>query len=341
MTVPNERARAIILAWEFLRKLSVSNVIPVELRTEAHALLRHFPLPYELIHAARLVPDLLAEPAGYFTDTRKPNTVRTVIELLHRFDPELRVVVDGPDEGFIDLWSITQVSLPPDQPPTAAAENALQNSSCLDVKQAVLLSGRQSCNVSQADPGEFQPRSEPLMNIRSNKILFLDYDGVLHADSVFLEHRRPVLRGGGRLFEWAPHLISALERHPDVHIVLSTSWVRTRGFSRARDALPQPLQEKVIGATWHSKMGRGKIGGFRPVSTWWDDATRYQQITAFIARAKTRLNWLALDDDDTGWAEECRDRLVLTDSDRGLSDPNVLEQLDEKLASLSIRGLRK
>ena len=172
------------------------------------------------------------------------------------------------------------------------------------------------------------------MNKLPNKILFLDYDGVLHGDAVYLEHRRPVLRGSGTLFEWSHHLIRALESCPDVQIVLSTSWVRARGFTRARDALPEALREKVIGGTWHSRMGRSEFGGFRLATTWWDNATRFQQIVAYIARAKTEVSWLAIDDDDTGWAEECRDRLVLTDSDRGLSDSYVLAQLRKKLALL-------
>jgi len=192
-------------------------------------------------------------------------------------------------------------------------------------------------SVAQRRPAgstEFRSRNEPTMNDSRNKILFLDFDGVLHRDAVYLEHRRPVLRGSGTLFEWAPNLISALEPHPDVQIVLSTSWVRARGFGRARDALPPPLREKVIGGTWHSKMGRSEIGGFRLVNTWWANATRYQQIAAYIARTKTDINWLAIDDNDTGWAEACRDRLILTDSDRGLSDWRVLALLSEKLLSL-------
>jgi len=70
------------------------------------------------------------------------------------------------------------------------------------------------------------------------------------------------------------------------------------------------------------------------VNTWWANATRYQQIAAYIARTKTDINRLAIDDNDTGWAEACRDRLILTDSDRGLSDWRVLALLSEKLLSL-------
>lgn len=172
------------------------------------------------------------------------------------------------------------------------------------------------------------------MTESARKIIFVDYDGVLHRDSVFLEHRRPVLRGGGVLFQWAPLLICALQPHPEVKIVLSTSWSRIRGFSRARDVLPQPLRDKVIGSTWHSGMGKSEISGLRLETSWWYTVTRYQQITAYVARAKMAVNWLAIDDNNVGWAEEHRDRLVLTDPDRGLSDPKVLERLSERLDSL-------
>ena len=66
-------------------------------------------------------------------------------------------------------------------------------------------------------------------------ILFLDYDGVLHPDDVYLECGRPVLHATGQLFMWAPLLEDALADHPDVRIVLSTSWARELRFTRARD----------------------------------------------------------------------------------------------------------
>ena len=167
----------------------------------------------------------------------------------------------------------------------------------------------------------------------SRKILFLDFDGVLHPDSVYLEHRRPVLHAEGTLFMWTPYLIQALARYPDVKIVLSTSWVRARGFSRARDVLPEALRQKIVGATWHSQMARSEIGTIPLATTWWDKATRYQQIARYVARAKVE-NWVAIDDDNEGWADRHADRLIWTDPDRGVSDPHVLAQLCEKLAAL-------
>lgn len=59
---------------------------------------------------------------------------------------------------------------------------------------------------------------------------------------------------------WAPLLAAVLLKHPYVSIVLSTSWAREHGFSRARDYLPESLQHRVVGATWHSQMARDTEG---------------------------------------------------------------------------------
>lgn len=163
-------------------------------------------------------------------------------------------------------------------------------------------------------------------------ILFLDFDGVLHPDAAFLEKGRPVLRAEGELFMWAPFLVEALAPHPHVKIVLSTSWVRVRSFSRARDALPAPLRKRVIGATWHTDMGQSDYSGVRLVSSWWDEATRYQQIARYVECARLE-RWIAIDDDGDSWADSARGRLILTDPDKGISDPLALQQLQDGLAT--------
>lgn len=101
-------------------------------------------------------------------------------------------------------------------------------------------------------------------------ILFLDFDGVLHPDQVYLVHGRPVLRDEGHLFMWTPLLEDALNPLPDVQIVLSTSWVRELNFKRASNFFPEALRRRIIGATWHSKMAE-EID----YSHWWNAATRY------------------------------------------------------------------
>ena len=161
------------------------------------------------------------------------------------------------------------------------------------------------------------------------RLLFLDYDGVLHPDAVYLTSRGVELRAAGELFMWAPLLVEALAPHQDLWIVLSTSWARNLGFHCARSVLPAELQSRVIAATWHSAMGKG-WPDFIP----WDAQTRYEQIQAYLSRLSTPSRWIAIDDDDRGWADADRDRLILTDPDSGLSSPETLAELTRKLEAL-------
>lgn len=165
-------------------------------------------------------------------------------------------------------------------------------------------------------------------------ILFLDFDGVLHPDAAYYERGRPVLRADGELFMWAPILVDMVRPFPELKIVLSTSWVRVLRFDRARRCLPQELQPRVIGATWHSAMARHTEGSHR-IHDWYTIATRYEQIARYVAHGgASTLDWLAIDDDVRGWSEVDRRRLVATDGQVGLSDVTTQLELQRKLQRL-------
>ena len=108
--------------------------------------------------------------------------------------------------------------------------------------------------------------------------------------------------------------------------MLSTSWVRALGFSESKRRLPAELQHRVIGATWHSEMIR-KIDE-------WEASSRFQQIIAHVQRHQL-TNWIAIDDDDMGWPDISRDRLVKCSEHSGLSDPAVQADLAKKLEMLN------
>lgn len=58
----------------------------------------------------------------------------------------------------------------------------------------------------------------------SDMHLFLDFDGPMHPDAVYVMKGKITLRAEGiSLFEHAPVLVELLEPHPHVKIVLSTS----------------------------------------------------------------------------------------------------------------------
>lgn len=168
-------------------------------------------------------------------------------------------------------------------------------------------------------------------------ILFLDYDGVLHPDAAYIEKGRPVLRAEGEFFMWAPLLVDILADHPHVRVVLSTSWVRILRFDRARQRLPAELARRVIGSTWHSTMARHPEGVHKIYPTWWDESTRYAQIKRYVDRAGL-TRWLAIDDHDEGWAEEDRDCLIHTQSETGISTPDILAHLHTKLLMAADAG---
>lgn len=130
----------------------------------------------------------------------------------------------------------------------------------------------------------------------------------------------PTLIGDGELFMWADSLAPLLAAHSHVQLVLSTSWARHLPFERVRDCLPVALRRRVVGSTWHRIQTDPTFSQGLPYS-YWQDATRYQQVR----------RWAAIDDDADGWADVDRTRLVHTRADSGLSDPAALSRLTELL----------
>ncbi|WP_234710516.1 HAD domain-containing protein [Pseudomonas amygdali] len=131
------------------------------------------------------------------------------------------------------------------------------------------------------------------MPARREQVLFLDYDGVLHPDAVYLSRLGPVLRAEGELFMWAPVLVKILEDFQEVSLVLSTSWVRNLSFKRAMGFLPFDLGNRVTGATWHSSMARDWADENK-----WDGRTRYDQISRYAASCRNYLrpHWPSIRD---------------------------------------------
>ena len=163
----------------------------------------------------------------------------------------------------------------------------------------------------------------------AEQVLYLDYDGVLHPDAVYLVRGYGVhlsLREapGRQLFDAAPHLIDALGPYPEARIVLSTDWVRRLGFDKAKAALPSALSSRVIGATYHTRQRLRD-----PLAS--TESTRGQEVAEDAERRRPR-SWVAIDDRDEGWHDAHRHRLVLCNPKRGLEDPAARDCLKATLA---------
>lgn len=64
MTLPDERYRAVVAAERFLRDLcdpKATPRVPASIRARARAVLRHYPLQWDLDRAAQAAPDIFAE----------------------------------------------------------------------------------------------------------------------------------------------------------------------------------------------------------------------------------------------------------------------------------------
>lgn len=173
--------------------------------------------------------------------------------------------------------------------------------------------------------GDMQSASGVFSN---SAVLYLDFDGVVHHDAVYWSRDAGIhIRGapGRVLFEWAPILEDLLAPFPGVKIVLSTSWVRVRDFDFAKSKLPPALQTRVVGATFHR----------REMQKWkFDNMSRGAQIYADVQRRQP-LCWLAIDNDDVAWPTHCRDHLIKTKDDLGLSDHEVQAAISARLASFA------
>ncbi|MDI4635206.1 hypothetical protein J7U46_19240 [Pelomonas sp. V22] len=172
------------------------------------------------------------------------------------------------------------------------------------------------------------------MRGRSELLVYLDFDGVVHHQAVYQDRRRgiymsPAEAPGRTLFEWADILVDLLRPFPSLRLVLSSSWCRRPGYSRTIKRLPAELQARFIGGTFHRRAHGANPGAELEFAS----LPRGVQIANDVARRRPR-DWLALDDDDRGWPAEHRGRLILCNGERGLSDPATQRELTMNISAM-------
>ena len=133
---------------------------------------------------------------------------------------------------------------------------------------------------------------------RMKKILFLDFDGVLHPDGIALFSKLD-------LFE------RYLLKMPGVDIVISSTWREDHSLTALKNYFPASIRNQIIGVT--------------PVlDDGYECAGRQREIQAYLDRAglnKDNCAWVALDDIalffEADWPH-----LILTDASSGFTDAN-------------------
>lgn len=130
------------------------------------------------------------------------------------------------------------------------------------------------------------------------KILFLDFDGVLHPDGVGLFSKLA-------LFE------AYLLRMPDVEVVISSTWREDHDLDALRCFFSANVRDKIIGVT--PSLDDGFDGG-----------GRQREVHAYLDAAglsTENASWVALDDMQM-FFENDYPHLILTDSTRGFDEKN-------------------
>jgi hypothetical protein len=135
------------------------------------------------------------------------------------------------------------------------------------------------------------------------KLLFLDFDGVLH----------PCTAG---TFVYVDRFEAFMRKHPCVRVVLSTTWRIDHGWHDLLALFSADLRERFLGATPQL-----------------DDSlkcVREQEIHSWLrTNACQHLDWAALDDDESLFSPFCP-QLVRCETIRGLRAAQ-LEQIERKL----------
>lgn len=162
--------------------------------------------------------------------------------------------------------------------------------------------------------------TEETSSAKQLHVLYLDYDGVLHPDSVYRTRNGIELlhRPAHSLFEHVPLLEAELQPYPEVKIVLSTSWLLIQGgYEHAKSQLSESLQERCIGGTYHRREMR---------KTWFESMPRPDQVLRDVKRRQP-ARWVAVDDCPDEWPIWTSDHVVRADPVFGIRSPDVLQDL--------------
>lgn len=163
-------------------------------------------------------------------------------------------------------------------------------------------------------------------------VVYVDIDGVLHHEEVYWHpsegiYMHPTRAPGRRLFEWVDVLQELLEPYPDVSLVLSSTWCIRPGYAETLKRLPEDLQARFIGGTFHRRIHAESplhLEHFRALP-------RGSQVWADVCRRKPRV-WIALDDDVEDWPPDALGNLIECDGRLGISSPPVQQALRSALA---------
>lgn len=130
-----------------------------------------------------------------------------------------------------------------------------------------------------------------------NKLLFLDFDGVLH----------PTHFAGEDPFNRV-HLLEETLEGSNIGIVISSSWRFTHSLEKLQKLLPNSISSLLIGVTGSPVIGKHP---------------RYREIMNFL-HSHGVSNWKALDDSYWEFPSPCPE-LIRCNPNTGITEKQILE----------------
>ena len=128
------------------------------------------------------------------------------------------------------------------------------------------------------------------------RLLFLDFDGVLHSTSAKTDGQ----------FCQLPLLADCLA-DTDCHLVISSSWRHHHSLPELIEGFPASMRHRFVGATGGPCFGR------------WP---RHQEILAFVDKVAAGADWRALDDSTNEFPSKWP-QLIACNPNRGFDAPQA------------------
>jgi hypothetical protein len=142
------------------------------------------------------------------------------------------------------------------------------------------------------------------------KVVFLDFDGVLH-------------RFTTGTFRKLPLFCEFLRQNPNISVVISSTWRLQYRLEELREFFEPDVRHQIIDVTPDLTVTAGLIAL---------GATRCEEISSWLVSHPDVTSWAILDD-ESGLFRNHRDRLVLTDAAEGLVQANLAELLSRLVVS--------
>lgn len=168
------------------------------------------------------------------------------------------------------------------------------------------------------------------------RVLYLGISGVLHpsASTYELVQRRNPWTDGHSEYEAVPWLAQALERWPEVQVVLTSTQPWKHGLPSVLEQLGT-LAERVIGFTYedlttkvvrqvHMRSGASRHVGYSDADYW--RMNKSDIVAAHVEWLQPQA-WVAVDDEDILWPRRLADQVCIVDGCKGLKDSAEQDRL--------------